>query len=63
MQSLAGPLLPQQMGVQKPGAKTSMPATWSDPSVNISLDFLSMGMNPPKPSQPSLNTMMQQGKA
>ncbi|KAB5549069.1 hypothetical protein PHYPO_G00063010 [Pangasianodon hypophthalmus] len=59
--SLAGPLLPQQMGVQKPGGKTSMPATWSDPSVNISLDFLSMGMNPPKPSQPSLNTMMQQG--
>ncbi|XP_026797239.2 clathrin interactor 1 isoform X3 [Pangasianodon hypophthalmus] len=50
-----------QMGVQKPGGKTSMPATWSDPSVNISLDFLSMGMNPPKPSQPSLNTMMQQG--
>ncbi|KAF4077605.1 hypothetical protein AMELA_G00209990 [Ameiurus melas] len=59
--SLAGPLLPQQMGVQKPGGKASMPATWSDPSVNISLDFLSMGMNPPKPSQPSLNTMMQQG--
>ncbi|MCJ8740973.1 hypothetical protein PDJAM_G00065250 [Pangasius djambal] len=59
--SLAGPLLPQQMGVQKPGGKTSMPATWSDPSVNISLDFLSVGMNPPKPSQPSLNTMMQQG--
>ncbi|XP_047661278.1 clathrin interactor 1 isoform X2 [Tachysurus fulvidraco] len=51
----------QQMGVHKPGAKTSMPATWSDPSVNISLDFLSVGMNPPKPSQPSLNTMMQQG--
>ncbi|XP_060747231.1 clathrin interactor 1 isoform X3 [Tachysurus vachellii] len=50
-----------QMGVHKPGAKTSMPATWSDPSVNISLDFLSVGMNPPKPSQPSLNTMMQQG--
>ncbi|XP_026995642.1 clathrin interactor 1 isoform X4 [Tachysurus fulvidraco] len=59
--NLAGPLLPQQMGVHKPGAKTSMPATWSDPSVNISLDFLSVGMNPPKPSQPSLNTMMQQG--
>ncbi|KAG9265478.1 clathrin interactor 1-like [Astyanax mexicanus] len=59
--SLGGPLLPQQMGVQKPGGKVSMPATWSDPSVNISLDFLSMGMNPPKPSQPTLNTMMQQG--
>ncbi|XP_060791862.1 clathrin interactor 1 isoform X3 [Neoarius graeffei] len=51
----------QQMGAQKPGGKTSMPPTWSDPSVNISLDFLSMGINPPKPSQPSLNTMMQQG--
>ncbi|XP_072518516.1 clathrin interactor 1 isoform X1 [Salminus brasiliensis] len=60
-QTLGGPLLPQQMGVQKPGGKVSMPATWSDPSVNISLDFLSMGMNPPKPSQPTLNTMMQQG--
>ncbi|XP_046724484.1 clathrin interactor 1 isoform X2 [Silurus meridionalis] len=59
--SLAGPLLPQQMGIQKPGGNGSMPATWSDPSVNISLDFLSMGMNPPKPSQPSLNSMMQQG--
>ncbi|XP_066502771.1 clathrin interactor 1 isoform X2 [Hoplias malabaricus] len=61
MQNLGSPLLPLQMGVQKPGGKVSMPATWSDPSVNISLDFLSMGMNPPKPSQPTLNTMMQQG--
>ncbi|KAJ8348093.1 hypothetical protein SKAU_G00266820 [Synaphobranchus kaupii] len=49
-----------QMGVQKPGGKVSVPATWSDPSVNISLDFLSPGMQPPKPSQPSLNTMIQQ---
>ncbi|XP_062867421.1 clathrin interactor 1 isoform X2 [Trichomycterus rosablanca] len=57
--SLGGPLLPQQIDVQKQGEKTSMPATWSDPNVNINLDFL--GMNPPKPSQPSLNTMMQQG--
>ncbi|XP_036444053.1 clathrin interactor 1 isoform X1 [Colossoma macropomum] len=61
MHSLGSPLLPQQMSGQKPGGKVSMPATWSDPSVNISLDFLSMGMNPPKPSQPTLNTMMQQG--
>ncbi|KAL7853464.1 hypothetical protein AOLI_G00203080 [Acnodon oligacanthus] len=61
MHSLGSPLLPQQMSIQKPGGKVSMPATWSDPSVNISLDFLSMGMNPPKPSQPTLNTMMQQG--
>lgn len=38
-----------------------MPSTWSDPSVNISLDFLSAGLNPSKPTQPTLNTMMQQG--
>ncbi|XP_030649362.1 clathrin interactor 1-like [Chanos chanos] len=61
MHSLGGPLLPQQMGVQKPGGKMNLPPTWSDPSVNISLDFLSAGMNPPKPSQPTLNTMIQQG--
>ncbi|XP_072368007.1 clathrin interactor 1a isoform X3 [Scyliorhinus torazame] len=41
--------------------KPSLPSTWSDPSVNISLDFLTPGMQPPKPQQPSLNTMMQQG--
>lgn len=43
--------------------KPGLPSTWSDPSVNISLDFLSPGMQPPKPQQPSLNTMMllQQG--
>uniref|UniRef100_A0A672RG72 Clathrin interactor 1 n=2 Tax=Sinocyclocheilus grahami TaxID=75366 RepID=A0A672RG72_SINGR len=50
-----------QMGLQKSGGKVSMPATWSDPSVNISLDFLSAGLNPSKPTQPTLNTMMQQG--
>ncbi|XP_043087296.1 clathrin interactor 1-like [Puntigrus tetrazona] len=60
-QTIGGSLLPQQMGLQKPGGKVSMPATWSDPSVNISLDFLSAGLNPPKPTQPTLNTMMQQG--
>ncbi|KAA0720414.1 Clathrin interactor 1 [Triplophysa tibetana] len=60
-QTLGGPLLHQQMGLQKSGGRVSMPATWSDPSVNISLDFLSAGLNPPKPSQPTLNTMMQQG--
>ncbi|XP_032885869.1 clathrin interactor 1 [Amblyraja radiata] len=41
-------------------AKPSLPSTWSDPSVNISLDFLTPGMQSPKPQQPSLNTMMQQ---
>lgn len=53
-------MMPQQMGIQKPGVKGSLPATWSDPSVNISLDFLSAGMQPPKPSQPTLNTIIQQ---
>ncbi|XP_076835737.1 clathrin interactor 1 isoform X2 [Brachyhypopomus gauderio] len=59
MHSLGGPLLPPQMGAPKAGG--TMPSTWSEPSVNISLDFLAMGMNPPKPAQPTLNTMMQQG--
>uniref|UniRef100_A0A3B3XK38 ENTH domain-containing protein n=1 Tax=Poecilia mexicana TaxID=48701 RepID=A0A3B3XK38_9TELE len=38
---------------------SSLPSTWSDHSVNISLDFLGPGMQPPKPSQPSLNTLQQ----
>ncbi|XP_061106155.1 clathrin interactor 1-like isoform X1 [Conger conger] len=54
------PMSMSQMGVQKPGGKGSLPATWSDPSVNISLDFLSPGMQPPKASQPSLNSIIQQ---
>ncbi|XP_075398015.1 clathrin interactor 1 isoform X2 [Tenrec ecaudatus] len=45
--------------VQKSVGKT-LPSTWSDPSVNISLDNLLPGMQPSKPQQPSLNTMMQQ---
>ncbi|KAM4653573.1 clathrin interactor 1 isoform 2-T2 [Amazona ochrocephala] len=45
--------------VQKNASKT-LPLTWSDPSVNISLDNLVPGMQPSKPQQPSLNTMMQQ---
>ncbi|XP_034869177.1 clathrin interactor 1 isoform X1 [Mirounga angustirostris] len=45
--------------VQKPVSKT-LPSTWSDPSVNISLDNLLPGMQPSKPQQPSLNTMIQQ---
>ncbi|XP_048884728.1 LOW QUALITY PROTEIN: clathrin interactor 1-like [Brienomyrus brachyistius] len=60
LQSLSYPMMPQPMGVPKPGVKAAMPSTWSDPSVNISLDFLSPGSQPPKPAQPSLNTMMQQ---
>ncbi|XP_064208061.1 clathrin interactor 1-like [Anguilla rostrata] len=54
------PMSTSQMGIQKLGGKGSLPATWSDPSVNISLDFLSPGMQPPKPSQPSLNAIIQQ---
>ncbi|XP_036404821.1 clathrin interactor 1a [Megalops cyprinoides] len=63
LQGLGDPIMPQQIGAQKPGAgaKPSMPATWSDSSVNISLDFLSPGMQPPKPAQPTLNMMQQQG--
>ncbi|XP_011355037.1 clathrin interactor 1 isoform X4 [Pteropus medius] len=45
--------------VQKSVSKT-LPSTWSDPSVNISLDNLLPGMQPSKPQQPSLNTMIQQ---
>ncbi|KAJ8266786.1 hypothetical protein GJAV_G00134680 [Gymnothorax javanicus] len=54
------PVSRSQMGAQKPGGKMSLPATWSDPTVNISLDFLSLGMQPPKPAQPSLNSIIQQ---
>ncbi|XP_048399269.1 clathrin interactor 1a isoform X2 [Stegostoma tigrinum] len=50
----------QNMQDNQKTAKPSLPSTWSDPSVNISLDFLTPGMQPPKPQQPSLNTMMQQ---
>ncbi|XP_063148201.1 clathrin interactor 1 isoform X2 [Candoia aspera] len=45
--------------VPKNVSKT-LPSTWSDPSVNISLDNLVPGMQPSKPQQPSLNTMIQQ---
>ncbi|XP_007889598.1 clathrin interactor 1a isoform X2 [Callorhinchus milii] len=50
----------QIMQHNQKGDKPGLPSTWSDPSVNISLDFLTPGMQPPKPQQPSLNTMMQQ---
>ncbi|XP_076595401.1 clathrin interactor 1a isoform X1 [Chaetodon auriga] len=68
-QNMGGPLQPQPvmplqpvqqgMASQGAGAKASLPSTWSDHSVNISLDFLGPGMQPPKPSQPSLNTLQQ----
>ncbi|XP_041049010.1 clathrin interactor 1a isoform X1 [Carcharodon carcharias] len=50
----------QNMQENQKAIKPTLPSTWSDPSVNISLDFLTPGMQPPKPQQPSLNTMMQQ---
>ncbi|XP_072447222.1 clathrin interactor 1-like isoform X2 [Chiloscyllium punctatum] len=56
----AGAVPSQNMQDNQKVAKPSLPSTWSDPSVNISLDFLTPGMQPPKPQQPSLNTMMQQ---
>ncbi|KAM8909489.1 clathrin interactor 1a [Spinachia spinachia] len=52
-------LLPMQQGMASQGAaaKAALPPTWSDPSVNISLDFLGPGAHPPKQSQPTLNTL------
>ncbi|XP_068596362.1 clathrin interactor 1a [Brachionichthys hirsutus] len=72
VQTMGGPLQPQSVVPLQPvqqamtphggGAKASVPSTWSDPSVNISLDFLGPGVHPPKPSQPSLHTL-QHGNA
>ncbi|XP_068182172.1 clathrin interactor 1a [Antennarius striatus] len=72
LQTMGGPIQPQPVMPLQPvqqvmtpqggGAKASLPSTWSDPSVNISLDFLGPGMHPPKPSQPTLNTL-QHGNA
>lgn len=46
----------QKVGGGGPG---SLGSTWSDPSVNISLDFLSAGLNPTK-TPPTLNNIIQQ---
>lgn len=67
LQSMGGPLqpiIPQQpvqhgVASQNVSSKTSLPSTWSDHSVNISLDFLGPGMQQPKPNQPSLNALQQ----
>ncbi|KAL3045128.1 hypothetical protein OYC64_013394 [Pagothenia borchgrevinki] len=61
-QNMGGPLQPQSMqpmqqGGASQGAKAALPATWSDSSINISLDFLGPGVQPPKQSQPTLNTL------
>lgn len=58
---MGDPLMPQQPVAQKPGPKASMPSTWSNTNVDISLDYLGPGMQPPKASQPTLS-MMQHGK-
>uniref|UniRef100_A0A673GHX9 Clathrin interactor 1-like n=1 Tax=Sinocyclocheilus rhinocerous TaxID=307959 RepID=A0A673GHX9_9TELE len=60
LQSMGSPLMPQQPMTQKPNPKASLPSTWSNSNVDISLDYLGPGMHPPKPSQPTLS-MMQQG--
>ncbi|KAK2891110.1 hypothetical protein QQF64_007301 [Cirrhinus molitorella] len=62
LQSMGGPLMPQQSMAQKPNPKASLPSTWSNSNVDISLDYLGPGMHPPKPSQPTLN-MMQGGQS
>ncbi|XP_052430728.1 clathrin interactor 1a [Carassius gibelio] len=60
LQSMGSPLMPQQPMTQQPNPKAGLPSTWSNSNVDISLDFLGPGMQPPKPSQPTLS-MMQQG--
>ncbi|KAM6970103.1 clathrin interactor 1-like [Aplochiton taeniatus] len=66
-QSLGGRMLSQHSLVQQQkmggsgplGGQGPLGPTWVDPSVNISLDFLSMAQNTPK-AQPGLNNIIQQ---
>lgn len=61
-QSLGGMTSQQAMGQQQKigaGGQGSLGSTWSDPSVNISLDFLSSGLNSTK-TPPTLNNIIQQ---
>ncbi|XP_034746269.1 clathrin interactor 1-like isoform X2 [Etheostoma cragini] len=61
-QSLGGMTSQQPIGQQSKvgvGGPGSLGSTWSDPSVNISLDFLSAGLNPTK-TPPTLNNIIQQ---
>uniref|UniRef100_A0A3B3WQI0 Uncharacterized protein n=1 Tax=Poecilia mexicana TaxID=48701 RepID=A0A3B3WQI0_9TELE len=59
--SVAMPTMPHSRSQQKAGigSQGSLGSTWSDPSVNISLDFLSAGLNHTK-TPPSLNNIIQQ---
>lgn len=62
LQSLGGLTSQQAAGQQQKvgvGSQGSLGATWSDPSVNISLDFLSAGLNSTK-TPPTLNNIIQQ---
>ncbi|XP_051514143.1 LOW QUALITY PROTEIN: clathrin interactor 1-like [Myxocyprinus asiaticus] len=61
LQPMGGTLVPQQLVAQKPNPTASVPSTWSNSNVDISLDYLGPGMQPPKPSQPTLNMMQQHG--
>ncbi|XP_022594740.1 clathrin interactor 1-like [Seriola dumerili] len=58
-QSLGGMTSQQPLGQQQKVGVGSLGSTWSDPSVNISLDFLSAGLNPAK-TPPTLNNIIQQ---
>lgn len=59
-QSLGSMMPHQPMGQQqKVGGPGTLGSTWSDPSVNISLDFLSASLNPNK-TPPTLNNIIQQ---
>uniref|UniRef100_A0A3Q3WY64 ENTH domain-containing protein n=1 Tax=Mola mola TaxID=94237 RepID=A0A3Q3WY64_MOLML len=49
----------QQVGTVHMSSQGSLGSTWSDPSVNISLDFLSAGLNQTK-TPPTLNNIIQQ---
>ncbi|KAI5105081.1 clathrin interactor 1, partial [Silurus meridionalis] len=59
LQSMGTPLVPQHSVQKHEAKKASVPSTWSDSNLNISLDYLGPGMQPPKPSQPTLNMMQQ----
>lgn len=62
LQSLGGLTSQQAAGQQQKvgvGSQGSLGGTWSDPSVNISLDFLSAGLNSTK-TPPTLNNIIQQ---
>ncbi|XP_028277061.1 clathrin interactor 1-like isoform X2 [Parambassis ranga] len=58
-QTLGGMASQQSIGQQQKVGQGSLGSTWSDPSVNISLDFLSAGLTTTK-TPPTLNNIIQQ---